>query len=91
MSILIIALPRTGSTELGRRLSVENKIPYEFEPFNPLTKLKYDESYKNKVVKTIVFHTPFFLKEEERLQWLIDISKDFKKVILLEFLQFLIL
>ena len=83
MSILIIALPRTGSTELGRRLSVENKLRYEFEPFNPLAELKYDESYKNKVVKTMVFHTPFFIKEEDRLNWLIEISKDFKRVILL--------
>jgi hypothetical protein len=35
MSILIIALPRTGSSELGRRLSTYNKFKYEFEPFNP--------------------------------------------------------
>ena len=83
MSILIIALPRTGSSELGRRLSVENKLRYEFEPFNPLTELKYYESYKNKVVKTLVFHTPLFIKEEDRLNWLIEISKDFKQVILL--------
>jgi hypothetical protein len=83
MSILIIALPRTGSTELGRRLSIENKLVYEFEPFNPLARLNYDESYKKKVVKTMVFHTPFFIKEEERLSWLINISNDFKKVILL--------
>jgi hypothetical protein len=83
MSILIIALPRTGSTELGRRLSVQTKLQYEFEPFNPLANLRYDETYKNKIVKTMVFHTPFFIKEEDRLNWLIEISKDFKQVILL--------
>lgn len=83
MSILIIALPRTGSTELGRRLSMESKRRYEFEPFNPKSKLPYIDSYKNMVVKTMIFHTPFFIKEEERLDWLIQISNDFKKVILL--------
>jgi hypothetical protein len=83
MSILIIALPRTGSTELGRRLSIEHNLKYEFEPFNPLAKLRYNDTYKNMVVKTMVFHTPFFIKENERLEWLIDISKDFKEVILL--------
>lgn len=83
MSILIIALPRTGSTELGKRLAIKNRIEYEFEPFNPKAKLRYDDSYKNKVVKTMIFHTPFFINDNERLDWLIKISKDFKQVILL--------
>ena len=85
MSILIIALPRTGSTELGTRLSVENKLKYEFEPFNPLEKLlKYEsKNYKNALIKTMVFHTPIFVDEVDRLKWLLNISKDFKKIILL--------
>lgn len=83
MSVLIIALPRTGSTELGRKLSIEHKLKYEFEPFNPILKLPYIDSYKNNIVKTMIFHTPVFIKEHERLDWLIRISNDFKKTILL--------
>jgi hypothetical protein len=83
MSILIIALPRTGSTSLGQKLALDNKLTFEFEPFNPLARLRYNDSYKKKVVKTMVFHTPFFISENERLDWLIEISKDFKEVILL--------
>lgn len=83
MSILIIALPRTGSTSLGEKLSRETKMYFEFEPFNPLARLKYDESYSQKIVKTMIFHTPFFIDESERLNWLEEISKDFNEVILL--------
>lgn len=83
MSVLIIALPRTGSTELGKKIALENNLKFEFEPFNPILKLPYINEYANNVVKTMVFHTPVFIKEDERLDWLIKISKDFKKVILL--------
>jgi len=83
MSILIIALPRTGSSALGEKLAVDNKLIYEFEPFNPKSGLPYIDAYKNRVIKTMVFHTPFFIKEDNRLNWLITISEDFEKVILL--------
>jgi hypothetical protein len=83
MSILIISLPRTGSTELGRRLSLENKLQYGFEPFNPLTKTDYDLSYSKKVIKTIIFHKPVSIEEDNRLDWLIDLSGGFKQTILL--------
>jgi hypothetical protein len=85
MSILIIALPRTGSTELGKRLSFTNKLNYEFEPFNPKEELlKYEsKNYKKALIKTMVFHTPIFINEEDRLSWLLNISKDFQKIILL--------
>jgi hypothetical protein len=83
MSILIIALPRTGSTELGRRLSINNKFKYEFEPFNPIVGLPPLTNFKNIVLKTIIFQLPHYIKEENRINWLIELKKEFDEVILL--------
>ena len=83
MSILIIALPRTGSTELGRRLSINNKFKYEFEPFNPIAGLPPLTNFKNIVLKTIIFQLPHYIKEENRINWLIELKKEFDEVILL--------
>jgi hypothetical protein len=83
MSILIIALPRTGSSELGRRLSIDNKFKYEFEPFNPKAGLPPLTSFKNIVLKTIIFQLPHHIKEENRINWLIGLKKEFDEVILL--------
>ena len=83
MSILIISLPRTGSTELGKRLSFTNKLKYEFEPFNPITGLPPLTSLKNIVLKTIIFQLPYYIKEENRINWLIELKKEFDEVILL--------
>jgi hypothetical protein len=83
MSILIIALPRTGSSELGRRLSTHNKFKYEFEPFNPSVGLPPLTDFKKIVLKTIIFHLPYYIKEENRINWLIEITKNFDEVVLL--------
>ena len=83
MSILIIALPRTGSSELGRRLSINNKFKYEFEPFNPIAGLPPLTNFKNIVLKTIIFQLPHYIKEENRINWLIELKKEFDEVILL--------
>jgi len=83
MSILIIALPRTGSTELGKRLSIKHKLKYEFEPFNPPDIVPPLTYFKNKVVKTIIFQLPHYVKEKNRTNWLIDLIKEFDEVILL--------
>jgi len=83
MSILIIALPRTGSTELGKRLSINNKFKYEFEPFNPIAGLPPLTNFKNIVLKTIIFQLPYYIKEENRINWLIELKKEFDEVILL--------
>jgi hypothetical protein len=82
MSILIIALPRTGSSELGRRLSTYNKFEYEFEPFNPISNLPPLTNFKNKVVKTIIFQLPYYIGED-RIDWLIKLTKKFDETILL--------
>ena len=83
MSILIIALPRTGSSELGRQLSINNKFKYEFEPFNPIAGLPPLTNLKNIVLKTIIFQLPYYIKEENRINWLIELTKEFDEVILL--------
>jgi hypothetical protein len=83
MSILIIALPRTGSSELGRRLSTYNKFKYEFEPFNPSVGLPPLTDFKKIVLKTIIFHLPYYVNEENRINWLIELTKNFDEVVLL--------
>jgi len=83
MSILIIALPRTGSSELGRRLSTYNKFKYEFEPFNPSVGLPPLTDFKKIVLKTIIFHLPYYVNEENRINWLIELTKNFGEVVLL--------
>ena len=47
MSILIIALPRTGSSELIRRLSDKHKLNSVFEPFNPSVGLPPITDFEN--------------------------------------------
>jgi len=83
MSILIIALPRTGSSELARRLSTYNKFKYEFEPFNPSVGLPPLTDFKKIVLKTIIFHLPYYVNEENRINWLIELTKNFDEVVLL--------
>lgn len=83
MSILIIALPRTGSSELVRTLSDKHKLKNIFEPFNPIVGLPPLTDFKKIVLKTIIFHLPYYIKEENRINWLIGLTKEFDEVILL--------
>lgn len=83
MSILIIALPRTGSSELIRRLSKKHKLNSLFEPFNPSVGLPPITDFENIVLKTIIFHLPYYVNEENRINWLIELTKNFDEVILL--------
>ena len=83
MSIIIIALPRTGSSELGRNLSHKHKLKYEFEPYNPSIDTPSIIDFKRIVLKTIIFHLPHYVNEENRISWLIELTKNFDEVILL--------
>ncbi len=83
MSILIIALPRTGSSELIRRLSDKHKLNSVFEPFNPSVGLPPITDFENIVLKTIIFHLPYYIKEENRINWLIELTQNFDEIILL--------
>lgn len=83
MNILIISLPRTGSTELGKEVSNKRKLKYECEPFNSGNRLFTDTDLNNIVLKTILFHLPIYVEESNRINWLIQLSKNFNEVILL--------
>jgi len=83
MRILVISLPRTGSTSFSKDLSIKNNLSFVFEPFAPqakqFNKLKnFDVDYnkKNVVVKTLV-------NDEYDINWFINLSKEFDKVYLL--------
>jgi hypothetical protein len=83
MNILIISLPRTGSTELGKDISNKHKLKYECEPFNGGDKSLRNADLQNIVLKTILFHLPSYVDESNRINWLIELSKNFNEVILL--------
>lgn len=72
MSILIIALPRTGSTSLLYKLAKKNNLNPLFEPFDKTGRVNYNGE-KNIVLKTIICHHPNNL----------ELSKGFDEVILL--------
>ena len=61
MRLLVISLPRTGSTSFSKNLAKENELSFVFEPFAPNAELlnmikNYDLDYtkENVVVKTLV-------------------------------------
>jgi hypothetical protein len=83
MNIFIISLPRTGSTELGKDISIKHKLKYECEPFNGSNRLLNDFDLNNTVLKTILFHLPSYVNESNRINWLIELSKKFNEIILL--------
>jgi hypothetical protein len=72
MSILIISLPRTGSTSLLYKLAKENELTPLFEPFDNSGRVQYNGE-KNVVLKTIICHHPNNL----------ELISTFDKVILL--------
>ena len=80
MKILIIALPRTGSTSLGETMRKKYNIKkYLFEPFNPrsIGIERYNSNENNIVVKTLVFQSLDEIKQEDRIEWLINLTKEF--------------
>jgi hypothetical protein len=83
MNILIISLPRTGSTVLGKDISNKHKLKYECEPFNGGNRLFNNSDLNNVVLKTILFHLPIYVEESNRINWLIELSQNFNEVILL--------
>lgn len=84
MKTLIIALPRTGSTRLGRDLSIKNKGRYVFEPYNPDNPHEYDVNENNIVLKTLMFQKPPHIDEDKIIDWLVEFVKEFDEVILLK-------
>ncbi len=72
MRILIISLPRTGSTSLLYKISKEKKLKPFFEPFDGTNRVIYNNQ-NDCVVKTIICHHPNNL----------ELIKNFDEVILL--------
>lgn len=77
MKILIISLPRTGSSNLLFKLAEENKLKSIYEPFhdgtNQFKNWIYNPEEDNIIIKTIINH------HYDNLQ----LAKNFNKIILL--------
>ena len=71
---LIIAIPRSGSSNLLSSISSAYKLKSVFEPFTNQTNT-YSSFYTNSVCKVIVYRLPY--------KKLINFSKNFDKIILL--------
>lgn len=80
MRILIISLPRTGSTSLMYRYSEEYQLPSLFEPFTP-TQYRIGILPKNVVIKTLIHHCPRGF--DNPIDAYVELIKEFDKVILL--------
>jgi hypothetical protein len=72
MSVLIISLPRTGSTSLLHKIAKEKNLKPLFEPFDGTGRIEYNGE-RDVVVKTIICH------HNDNL----ELSKKFDEVILL--------
>jgi hypothetical protein len=83
MKILIISLPRTGSTELLYRISNQNNLKAIFEPFDGSGRFAYNSNMNNIVVKTIIIQYPSHIKSSNKFNWFVNFTKEFDKVILL--------
>lgn len=73
MKVIIIALPRTGSTALLHQIAKERKLRAFFEPFTLEDKYYFNSDMKNIVVKTII----------EQYSDNCNLAKQFDEVILL--------
>lgn len=81
MKVLIISLPRTGSSSLLEKISKEQNLKYIFEPFDGTNRWKYNPNETNIVVKSLIFD-----KNENynnNIKFYLDLSKEFNKIILL--------
>ena len=83
MKVLIISLPRTGSSSLLTRISEDRNLQPIFEPFGGSKQYHYNSTDDNVVVKTIIHQHPPYIHSKSRLDWLIELSKEFDEIILL--------
>jgi hypothetical protein len=74
MRILIISLPRTGSTSLLHKLANEKKLNPLFEPFDGSNRVKY-YGQDNVVLKTIISHHPNNIKLSEEFDEVVLLSR----------------
>jgi len=88
MKVLIISVPRSGSTSLMKSISSEKNLEHIFEPFSyrAYEKNLYTSDKKNVVVKLLVGQDGTYSKKinyDRWLEWSIDFVKEFDEVILL--------
>lgn len=82
MKILIISLPRTGSTSLLYSISQSKRLQPIFEPFDGTNRYPYQSIMNNVVVKTIVSaQHPDNISDYHK--WIIEFSNEFDEIILL--------
>jgi len=83
MRILIISLPRSGSTELTKKYSKKYNLKIITEPYNSENKKMYNnwENENNIVVKTIINQSPDYV--DDYIKYWTEISKQYDEVILL--------
>ena len=75
MKILIISLPRTGSSSLSYDLAIKHNLKEVFEPFDKFAKDVYCLDENNIVLKTLIFH--------KSNSFYCELVKEFDTVILL--------
>lgn len=82
MNILIISLPRTGSTSLLYSIANSKKLTPLFEPFDGTGRVVYENDMNNIVLKTIVYvQKP--KNCNDYFEWINKFSKSFDEIILL--------
>ena len=81
MKILIISLPRCGSTNLLLNTAKKNNLKPIFEPFDGSNRAQYNQIMKNIVVKTIIGHQTN--SNLSHILFLENLSKEFDETILL--------
>jgi len=88
MKVLIMSVPRSGSTSLMKSISSEKNLEYIFEPFSYriYERNLYTSDKKNVVVKLLVGQDSSYSKKinyDRWLSWSIEFVKEFDEVILL--------
>jgi hypothetical protein len=81
MKVLIIALPRTGSTSLLYKYAKEYKLMSLFEPYDKTDRCTYVQNMNNVIVKTLIYQIPYGYSNI--IDGYVELSKEFDKVILL--------
>jgi hypothetical protein len=82
MRILIISLPRTGSTSLLNSIAKSKNLKRLFEPFDGTNRVLYEDNMENIVLKTIV-DTQKPKNCNNYIDWIVNFSKSFDETILL--------
>jgi hypothetical protein len=81
MKILILALPRTGSTSLLFKIGNEKNLTIIYEPFDGSGRSKYNPNSDNVIVKTMIFHK--YEDNKPYIETHLNLCKEFDKIILL--------